>query len=312
MTSSSSTRPRLRSSSASRSAPVRAASSFRGTAGSCWSRSPARQGSAPPGCAAPPPAAGSAGLAVIDVGARKVAKQIATPPSPFAVDLSANGRTAFLSNSETNELFVIDVGAGTVKTKKGPAAETAEASPSAADGKAVYVAAHGADELSAIDPKTLNLPGAHRRRRAPPGHPVRAAREPPAFVIDEGLSDRHDRRHEAEHLQGESLGAAPALAQADAMPALQSGVLSPDGKLLYVTTGPGRSVLIVDVVKKAAVGTIDGVGGFPRGIAISADGKKLYTANGASNDVAIIDIASKKVEAHVAVPGAPWGVVLLP
>jgi YVTN family beta-propeller protein len=71
-------------------------------------------------------------------------------------------------------------------------------------------------------------------------------------------------------------------------------------------------VLIVDLAKKAAVGTIDGVGGFPRGIAISADGKKLYTANGASNDVAIIDVASKKVEARVAVPGGPWGIVLAP
>ena len=79
-----------------------------------------------------------------------------------------------------------------------------------------------------------------------------------------------------------------------------------------MTTGPGRSVLIVDLAKKAAVGTIDGVGAFPRGIAIRRDGKKLYVANGASNDVAIIDVASKKVEARVAVPGAPWGIVLAP
>ena len=86
----------------------------------------------------------------------------------------------------------------------------------------------------------------------------------------------------------------------------------PDGKLLYVTTGAGRSVLIVDPAKKAVVGTIDGVGGFPRGIAISRDGKKLYTANGPSNDVAIIDVASKKVESRVSVPGAPWAIVLVP
>ena len=57
---------------------------------------------------------------------------------------------------------------------------------------------------------------------------------------------------------------------------------------------------------------IDGVGWFPRGIAISADGKKLYTANGPSDDVAIIDIASKKVEATVAVPGGPCSLVLIP
>jgi YVTN family beta-propeller protein len=71
-------------------------------------------------------------------------------------------------------------------------------------------------------------------------------------------------------------------------------------------------VLFVDVAKKAVVATVDAVGAFPRGIAISADGKKLYTANGASNDVAIIDVASKKVESRVAVPGTPWGIVLAP
>ena len=89
-------------------------------------------------------------------------------------------------------------------------------------------------------------------------------------------------------------------------------MFSPDGKRLYVTTGFGRSVAIVDPIKKATVGMIDGVGAFPRGIAISADGKKLYTANGPSNDVAIIDVASKTVEARVAVPGAPWSVVFVP
>ena len=89
-------------------------------------------------------------------------------------------------------------------------------------------------------------------------------------------------------------------------------ILSPNGKQLYLTTGPGKSVQIVDVAKKAPAGTIEGVGGFPRGIAVSPDGKKLYTANAASNDVAIIDVASKKVQARVAVPGAPWSVVFVP
>ena len=260
------------------------------------------------GGAAPPPAAGSAGLAVIDVGARKVAKQIATPPSPFAVDVSANGRTAFLSNNETNELFVIDVGAGTV-TKKGPAGREPQGVAVRRDGKAVYVAAHGTDEISALDPKTLNLL-MRIDAGARPQTILFAPNGTTGFVIDEGMPivtivDTKGNTFKQE-LQ------LPALAKLTPMPALQSGVLSPSGKELYLTTGPGRSVQIVDVVKKAPVATIDGVGAFPRGIAISADGKKLYTANGGSNDVAIIDIASKKVEAHVAVPGAPWGVVVAP
>ena len=51
------------------------------------------------------------------------------------------------------------------------------ASPSAADGKVVYVAAHGADELSAIDPKTMNLLARIDAGMRPQTHRVRAARD---------------------------------------------------------------------------------------------------------------------------------------
>jgi len=252
------------------------------------------------------PAAG-AGVAVVDVAARKVAKQIATPPAPFGIDLLPDGKTAFVSNSDTNEILAIDLTAGTVKKKLNVGAEpqTVAVRP---DGKVVYVATHGSDEVSAIDPKTVTL---LNRIDAGP-HPqtvLFAPRGDTAVVADEGapvVTVVDTKKHTFKEqfvLQG--------LPKTTPPPALQSAVFSPDGKHLYVTTGGGKSVLIVDPVKKVAVGTIDGVGAFPRGIAISADGKKLYTANGASNDVAIIDIASKKVEARIAVPGGPWGVVLL-
>ena len=116
-------------------------------------------------------------------------------------------------------------------------------------------------------------------------------------MIDEGLPivtivDTKENTFKQE------LFSCPELAKTTPHPGVAVGAsFPPTASELYLTTGPGRSVLIVDPAKKAAVATIDGVGAFPRGIAISADGKKLYTANGASNDVAIIDIASKKVEA---------------
>ena len=196
--------------------------------------------------------------------------------------------------------------AGTVKKKLTVGAEP-QVVAVRPDGKVVYVATHGSDEVSAIDAKTLTLLG---RIDAGP-HPqtvLFAPRGDTAVATDEGapvVTVVDTKKHTFKEqfvLQG--LPKTPP-------PAMQSAVFAPDGKRLYVTTGGGKSVLIVDPAKKAAVGTIDGVGAFPRGIAISADGKKLYTANGASNDVAIIDIASKKVEARVAVPGAPWGIVFL-
>jgi YVTN family beta-propeller protein len=249
----------------------------------------------------------TAGLAVVDLGARKVVKQIATVGSPFAVDLLPDGRTAYLSNGATNELLVIDVAGGAVKAKI-PVGTDPQGVTVRPDGKVVYLATHGADEVSAIDVKAGKLLG-RIDAGSRPETVLTTPRGDTAFVIDEGnpiitVVDAKQNMFKSQFvLQG--LPQKPA-------PALQSAVLSRDGKLLYVTTGPGKSVLIVDPAKKAVVGTIEDVGAFPRGIALSADGKKLYTANGGSNDVAIIDVASKTVTGHVAVPGAPWGIVLRP
>ena len=253
-------------------------------------------------------AAGSAGLVVVDLGARKLLKQVATPPSPFALDLLPDGRTAFMSNSETNEVYVIDTVDGTVKKKLALGAEP-QAMATRPDGKVAYAVTHGANELAAIDPTKGTLLG-----RIDAGVKPQAILFAPkagdlAFVLDEGVPTI--TMIDVRHNQPKGMIVVQALTKTPTA-TMQSAVFSPDGKQLYVTTGAGKSVLIVDPAKKAVVGAIDGVGAFPRGIAISADGKKLYTANGSSNDLAIIDIASKKVEARVAVPGGPWGVVLIP
>ena len=62
--------------------------------------------------------------------------------------------------------------------------------------------------------------------------------------------------------------------------------MSPDGKELYVTTGRGNSVAVVDTQKNALVASIP-VGGRVWGIGLSPDGGKIYTANGASDDVSV-------------------------
>lgn len=245
-----------------------------------------------------------AGLAVVDIAAHKLTKQVVTAPAPFAVELSPDGRTAYLSNSETNEVLVIDITGGTVKKKIAVGAEPV-ALASRPDGKVVYAVTRGANELSAIDPKTMSLLGRIDAGMRPQAV-VFAPRGNLAFVMGEAIPSVTiiDTK---QNLSKENF-----VLKAPAKAVLHAAVFSPDGKLLYVTTGPGRSVLIVDPAKKAAVGAIEGVGWFPRGIAISPDGKKLYTANGPSDDVSIIDLASNKVEASVAVKGGPFGIVVVP
>jgi YVTN family beta-propeller protein len=250
----------------------------------------------------------SAGLAIIDVPTRKIAKHVATAPAPFGVDISPDGRTGYLSNNDTNEVFTIDLATGSLR--KTHVGREPRGVAVRADGAVVYVATYGADEVSAIDARTISFLGRIDAGSKPQGV-VLAPAGGTAVVAGEGLpsvtvldTKRNEFKAQFFVHQEQALGAPP--------PALQSAVFAPDGKRLYLTTGPGRSVMIVDPAKKVLVGSIADVGSFPRGIAISRDGKKLYTANGPSNDVAIIDIRSKKVEARIAVPGAPWGIVLLP
>ena len=88
-------------------------------------------------------------------------------------------------------------------------------------------------------------------------------------------------------------------------------VISPDGRYLYVTTGRGRMVVVIDTGTNEPIASVE-VGARPWGIAISADGRTLYTANGPSNDVAVVDIASRSVTARIAVGDGPWGIAIVP
>jgi YVTN family beta-propeller protein len=86
--------------------------------------------------------------------------------------------------------------------------------------------------------------------------------------------------------------------------------LSADASKLYVTTGRGGKVFVVDTATNQPTASF-AVGKRPWGIALSPDGKTLFTANGPSNDVAVIDATTQAVTKKISVPGGPWGVLAL-
>ena len=86
---------------------------------------------------------------------------------------------------------------------------------------------------------------------------------------------------------------------------------APDGTQVFISTGRGKNVVVIDTATNKAVAFIE-VGDRPWGIAASRDGKTLFTANGPSNDVSIVDLASRTVKAKVKVGNRPWGVVYVP
>jgi YVTN family beta-propeller protein len=84
-------------------------------------------------------------------------------------------------------------------------------------------------------------------------------------------------------------------------------VVSPDGRRVYVTTGRGGSVIVIDVATNKPTASVK-VGERPWGIALSPDGKFLYTANGPSNDVSVVDTDALTVVATIKAGQRPWGV----
>ena len=89
-------------------------------------------------------------------------------------------------------------------------------------------------------------------------------------------------------------------------------VLDAPRQRLYMSTGRGGTVAIIDVTNEPRLLAEVPVGKRPWGIALSADGKRLYSANGPSNDVSIVDTAALHVIKNIPVGRSPWGVVLGP
>ncbi len=91
----------------------------------------------------------------------------------------------------------------------------------------------------------------------------------------------------------------------------QCVIVSPDGKKVYVSTGRGGTVCVMDANTYDVLDNIK-VGKRPWGITLSPDGKYLFAANGPSDDVSVVDLATDKEIARVKSPGSPWGIVAVP
>jgi YVTN family beta-propeller protein len=86
--------------------------------------------------------------------------------------------------------------------------------------------------------------------------------------------------------------------------------MSSDGSRLYVSTGRGKKVVILDTAAEKVLNSFE-VGERPWGIALSPDDKLLFTANGPSNDVSVVDVSTGTLVRKVRAGDRPWGVLVL-
>ena len=85
--------------------------------------------------------------------------------------------------------------------------------------------------------------------------------------------------------------------------------LSHDAKVLYVSTGRGSAIAVLDA-DSLAVQAVIPVGKRVWGLALSSDGSRLYSANGLDNTVSVIDTEKNQEINTIAVGERPWGLAL--
>ena len=86
--------------------------------------------------------------------------------------------------------------------------------------------------------------------------------------------------------------------------------ISPDGKKVYVEDLYNASIAVIDTKTNTVIATVPV--GDPMGIAVTPDGKKVYVANAKNYNVSVIDTATNTVTATV-YPGIyPTGVLIVP
>jgi len=261
--------------------------------------------SAPPGVdesTLPPPDHSLDGIGVFEIGQHKVTRMIQSGNDPENFDLSKDGTRLFVSNEDDALASIIDLAAGKVvqSIKVGAEPEGVKLSP---DGKLLYVTSENTGTVTAIDPvagKEIKSFKVGRRPRSvaflPDGSKAYVPAENDGTVM---LVDSVAHKVIRPIKLGEPGVIKP-----------MGVLLSNDGSKLFVSTGRGHMIFVIDTATNEPVASVE-AGQRPWGIALSPDGKTLFTANGPSNDVSVIDVATNTVVKKVKAGGGPWGVITL-
>ena len=241
------------------------------------------------------------GIGIVGVALKKFLRKITAGSDPEQFSLSADGRQIYASNEDASTASVLDIGSGKVAHTIPVGAEP-EGVATRPDGKIFYVTCESAGEVFAVDPQAGRAV-AHFTVGGRPRSAAFLADGSRAFIPSEATGELHlidslnHQRLQTITLPG---GSRPMCVQ-----------VAPGGKKIYVSTGRGGTVCVLDADTLALRGSIK-VGQRVWGIAISPDGKFLFAANGLSDDVSVVDLAKEVEVARVKSPGGPWGVVIVP
>ncbi len=249
----------------------------------------------------PPPDRRYDGIGVVELKSQKLSSTLQSGADPETFALSRGGRSLYVSNEDTGQLSEVDLVKGAV-TRTVAVGSEPEGVAVSADERIVYVTCETSNSVYVVDAKDMKV-----LAQIPTDKRPRAILLLPAshrgYVTNEfGGSLTVFSTEDYKVVRSISLG--------DPQVVRPMGIVSPDGRYLYVTTGRYGAVLEVDAQDGRVTRTFPKVGQRPWGIALSHDGLKAYTANGPSGDVSVVDLKSGHVDARIPVGGSPWGIAV--
>lgn len=254
----------------------------------------------------PPPDRSADGIAVVDIAKRALVTTLPSGVDPESLDIAPDGRTLYVSNEDSAQLSAIDLTTGKIRGASAVGREP-EGVTVRPDGKIVFVTSEEDSEVTAIDAATLAVVG-HIKTKTRPRSLVITADSFTGFVADELAQSVTVIDAMGFAVQGDI--AITLNSPRFSGPRPMGTALSRDGKWLYVTTGRGNSLAVIDVATRKQVRSFDGVGDRPWGVALSPDNTIAYTANGTSHDISFVNVATGNVDRRVTTGGSPWGVAI--
>ncbi|HYH09591.1 MAG TPA: beta-propeller fold lactonase family protein [Thermoanaerobaculia bacterium] len=238
-------------------------------------------------------------IAALDTRTLKLLRDYTAGTDPECVAVGPDGQRLYLSNEDAGTASIIDVASGKHLSTLvvGTEPEGVTATP---DGKWVYVTAETSNVLSVIDVKAQKTAAnilVDPRPRAViftrDSKYAWATAEIGGTVMLVDTAKRRVVKRIRLRAQDKPVGL----------------VLSPDEKRLYVATGRGNGVAVLDTRTHKVLANIP-TGERVWGIAIAPDGKKVYAANSLSNTVSVIDTATNRVTKVVKTDDGPWGLAV--
>ena len=246
-------------------------------------------------------------LVFVDPASGKVSAPVATGDGPHEIELSADGRTAFVSNygasTPGNTLSVIDVGSRR-ELRRVDLGDWSRPHGLTFSKGSLYFTAEGARRIGRLDPAAQRVEWTFETGQDGT-HMVLASRDGAhlfATNIASGTVSVLEASSSGEWRQTLiSVGAGP-----------EGLDLSPDGKELWVAHSRDGGISIIDVAAKKVIQTFDAKTKRSNRLKFTRDGARVLVSDLGAGELLSFDARSRQERGRVKLGQAPTGILIAP